>query len=295
MQDSAKGELIPEVRGVKLGIITGSLGQMPEVAGKDPIDTLVEQCVAVGAANIEFVNSFLEPRLQGSRVGNQMPAVITPEYEKSRAELRNWRLNAPLARFSEIQRKFAAAGLNLFSCVMTFTDDFTPEEIDAVFRQMQALKVKVFSTNQTRVSTAALLVPYAEKYGISPAFHTHAASQDMDEVASVESLDKLMKMSPRFMINLDIGHFVAGNNDPVAYLREHHTRVSHIHVKDRKRNNGPNVEWGTGDTPIAQTLQLIRDGKYPIIALVEREFRGSGTPFEETKKDLEYMRRALLA
>src|SRR5207248_3240121 len=162
-----------------------------------------------------------------------------------------------------------------------------------VFKQMQALKVNVFCTNQTRVSMGPRLVPYAEKYKISPAFHTHAASEDPNEVASPASLEKLLGMSRQFKVNLDIGHFTAGNNDAVAYIREHHDRITHIHVKDRKRNNGPNVEWGAGDTPIKECLTLIRDNHYPIYCIVEREFKGTGTALEETRKCLDYMKQAL--
>jgi sugar phosphate isomerase/epimerase len=137
------------------------------------------------------------------------------------------------------------------------------------------------------------LVPFVEKYKIRPSFHTHADVNDPNEIASPASLQKLLDMSKDFMICLDIGHFTAGNNDAVAYLREHRDRITHIHVKDRKRDNGPNVEWGTGDTPIVPCLQLIRDNHWPIYALIEREFKGTGTPIEETKKDLDYMKHAL--
>jgi sugar phosphate isomerase/epimerase len=135
-----------------------------------------------------------------------------------------------------------------------------------------------------------------EKYDLTPTFHTHDKYEDPNEVASAESLVKLLNMSPRFMINLDIGHFTAGNQDAPAFLREHHDRITHLHVKDRKRNHGPNVAWGTGDTPIVECLHIIRDAHYPIYALVEREYHSpeDGTPVEETRKDIEYMERALL-
>lgn len=282
------------VKGVKLGIITGSLNPLPAVPGKDVVDTVVEECIAVGAANIEFVNSLLEPPGAG-RGGGQVPATITPEYTAGRESLRQWRLALHLDRFQEVRKKFADAGLNLFSYVMTISDDFTDAEIDAVFQQMKALGVQYFCTNQSRVSVGPRLAEPAAKYKIKPAWHTHAMVQDPNEVATPASLQKLLDMSPNFVINLDIGHFTAGNNDAAAYLKEHHARISHIHVKDRKRDNGPNVAWGTGDTPITQCLQLIRDNHWPIYALIEREYHGpnDGTPVEETKKDMDYMRHAL--
>src|SRR5581483_4956383 len=94
------------VKGVKLGLITGSLNPLPE--GKDPIDTIVAECVEVGAANIELVN-LLEPRLQGAVNFGHPPSPMTPEYEKSRAAVREWRLKEPLDTFRNIRKKFDAA------------------------------------------------------------------------------------------------------------------------------------------------------------------------------------------
>jgi len=251
----------------------------------------------VGAANIEYSGPTVgQPRLVDGVIG-QPPATLTDAYKTSREEVRQWRLTAPLDPFKEARTKFDAAGLNWFSGVNTIPEDSTDEEIDALFRQMDAMGVKIFCTNQTRMSTAPRLIPFAEKYHIAPAFHTHDKYEDPNEVASAESLVKLINMSPRFMINLDIGHFTAGNQDAVAFIKAHHDRITHLHIKDRKRNHGPNVAWGTGDTPIKECLQVIRDNHYPIYAIIEREFRGpnDGTPVEETKKCMQYMTDALLS
>lgn len=277
-------------KGVKLGLITGSLNPLPQ--DKDPIDTIIEECLQIGAANIELVN-LLEPRLVGAVGFGHPPTPMTPEYEKSRSAVREWRLKTPLDTFRGIRKKFDSAGLNLFSYVMTFDLDFTDEEMDAVFKQMQALKVICFCTNQSRLDVAPRLVPFAEKYKIRPAWHPHAMVQDSNEVATPESMEKLLAMSNYFAINLDIGHYTAGNNDAVAFLKKHHDRITHIHIKDRKRDGGPNVALGTGDTPIKECLTLIRDNKWPIYGIIEREFRGPGSPADETKGQLDYLRQLL--
>ena len=285
------------VRGVKLGLITGTLNPLPSVPGKDSIDVIIDECLQVGAANIELVNVGGDTGPQvvnGGRFG-QAPDKTTPEYLKTREEQRQWRINLPLDRFRQVRQKFEAAGLNLFSYVWTVADDYTDAELDAVFKQLQALGVKLFCTNQTRVAIGAKIAPFSEKYGISAAWHPHSNVQDPNEVATPESMEKLLAMSKAFRINLDIGHFTAGNNDAVAFLKKHHDRITHLHIKDRKRDNGPNVQLGTGDTPIVECLKLIRDNKWPIYAILEREYRGPGTPVEEAKWQMDYMKKALNA
>src|SRR5215471_17535657 len=284
-------------KGVKLGLITGSLNPLPNVPGKDQIDVIIENCLAIGAANVELVNvgGQMPPQVtNGGRFG-QAPDQKTPDYLKTREELRQWRINLPLDRFREVRKKFDDAGLNLFSYVYTIDDDMTDPEIDAVFRQMQALKVGLFCTNQTRVTMAARMVPFADKYKIKPAWHPHDNIDSPVEVATATTLEKLLAMSKNFVINLDIGHFTAGNNDAVDFLKKHHDRISHLHIKDRSRNHGPNVQLGTGQTPIKECLTLIRDNKWPIYGIIEREFRGPGTPVEETKWQMDYLKRILEA
>lgn len=294
LSDHARAAAIDStVRGVKLGITTGSLNPLPEVPGKDKLDVLIDQCTQLGVGTVELASGFFGPPVLGT-IGGKAPRVPTPEYLKSREAQREWRLTpASLDEVRKVRDKFASAGINIFSISNTFADDVTDAEMDAMFRQMQALNIKLFQTNQTRVPMGPRLVPFAEKYKIFPSFHTHAEVDDPNEIATPESLAKLLALSKDFRVCLDIGHFTAGNNDAVAYLREHHELITHIHVKDRKKNQGPNVEWGTGDTPIRECLTLIRDARYPIPCIMEREFKGTQTALEETRKDLEYMKRYL--
>jgi sugar phosphate isomerase/epimerase len=285
-----------QVRGVRVGLITGSLNPLGELGGRDPIDVIVEQCKQLDVLDVELVTVFPQGQpevVNGGRFG-QPPAQITPDYMKTRQALRAWRIALPLDRFKEVRRKFDAAKLNLFSYVYTIDDHMTDAEIEAAFRQLQALGVPMFTTNQTRVGMGPRIAPLSEKYNIKAAWHPHAEIQDSNEVATPASMERLLAMSKSFVINLDIGHFAAGNNDVLAFLRKHHERITHLHVKDRKRDKGPNVQLGTGDTPIKESATLIRDERWPIMLILEREYRDApGSPVEQTRWQLNYLKGLL--
>ncbi len=78
-----------------------------------------------------------------------------------------------------------------------------------------------------------------------------------------------MKMSKYFKVNLDIGHFTAANFDARGYIRQHHADITNLHLKDRKKNQGDNMPWGQGETPIREVLQLLEQEHWPIRAYVE--------------------------
>lgn len=101
-----------------------------------------------------------------------------------------------------------------------------------------------------------------------------------------------MRDTKMIRVNLDIGHFAAANHDALAFLRTHHDRIVSLHLKDRKRNDGPNVPIGEGDAPIVDVLHLLRDRKSTIPANIEYEYEG-GDAVVEVRRCLEFCRRAL--
>ena len=280
------------VRGVKIGAITGVYGPFSPAAGRDIVDVVIARSLEGGVGHVELVNTLFEPRVTGGGIGGQAPATVSPDYVQTREALRQWRLTQPLDRFRDIRRKFDAARVDLFSYVMTIGDDFTDPEIEAVFRQMQALEVKRFCANQTRVGMGRRMVPYAEEYQISPAFHTHSLVNDPNEIASPASLDAVLAMSPLFMVNLDIGHYARGGNDPFAYVKAHHDRITHLHVRDQKQD-GTAANIGEGDLQVAAILRTIRDNAWPIACILEQGRTGFDTSVAATRANLDYMRRVL--
>jgi sugar phosphate isomerase/epimerase len=94
---------------------------------------------------------------------------------------------------------------------------------------------------------------------------------------------------------LDIGHFTQANFDAVSYLQQRHADISHLHVKDVKRDGGPILPWGEADTPIKAVLQLLKKNQWPIPAEVELEYpipAGSNS-VEEVKKCMAIMKADL--
>jgi sugar phosphate isomerase/epimerase len=275
------------VKGVRLGTITYSFRDFPRAPGKDNVDAIITALVECGIGEIELFSPNVEPgRAGGFGRGS------SPEAAKAREELRQWRLSTPPEYFQAIRKKFDDAGISIYAYTMNYRDDFTDAEIDKTFEQARALGVNLIASS-TQVSMARRLLGFAEKHNTYLAFHGHAEYDKPDEFSTPETFQKALDISKYAKVNLDIGHFTAANQDAVAYIEKHHDRISHLHVKDRKRNKGDNVEWGRGDTPIKEVLALLRDKRYPIPAFIEYEYKGTGTSVEEVKKCLAYMRNAL--
>ena len=139
----------------------------------------------------------------------------------------------------------------------------------------KALGVEIITASST-LSAAKRVAPFADKHKMIVAMHGHDNVKDPNQFATPESFAQAMALSKNFWVNLDIGHFFAAGYDPVAYLEKHHDRISNLHIKDRKKDHGPNTPWGEGDTPIKEVLQLLKNKKYDIPADIEYEYRGAG-------------------
>ena len=262
------------VGGVTIGVQTYSFRDLP-LGAADDVDVIIGALKADDAGEIELFSPGIEPR------------------GANREALRQWRLSTPMDHFAAVRRKFEEAGVTIHSCTMNYSGDFTDDEIDKTFDQAKALGTNIIASS-TQVNMARRLLTFAEEHNTLLAFHGHSNTKDPNEFATPESFQAALGLSKFARINLDIGHFSAAGYHPVAFIREHHDRITHLHLKDRKNNDGPNVPWGEGDTPIKPVLLLLKEKKYPIPAFVEYEYPGKGMPVEEVKKCLDYMRRMLV-
>ncbi len=284
---AALAKINSTVNGVRLGACTYSFRELPHTAGGDAVVPVIQALTECGAAECELFSPQVEPASSMTRT-----APHSPEANKRREDLREWRLSTPMDHFKAVRKKFDDAGINIYAYTLNFRDDFTDAELEKCFEQTHAMGVKIIAAS-TQLTVAPRLAPLAEKHKIYVAMHGHSNTKDPNEFSSPETFQKALAMSKYFKINLDIGHFSAAGFDPVAFIQQHHADITHLHIKDRKKNDGPNTLWGEGDTPIKPVLSLLKEKKYPIPALVEYEYQGSGTPVEEVKKCINYMRTAL--
>jgi sugar phosphate isomerase/epimerase len=251
--------------------------------------------VRIGAQSYSFRDRDLDPAIAAMKeVGigtvEMWQGHLEPKGLK-REDLRKWRLSVDLNEIKAARKKFDDAGIELYAFNCSFRDDFTDEEIDRGFVIAKALGVKAL-TASSNVSTARRIDKFALKHKMPVGMHNHSRLV-ANEFARPEDFDEAMKGTSEFIrINLDIGHFWAAGFDPVDYLRKHHSKIVTIHIKDRKKNQGDNMPFGEGDTPIKEVLQVLKEQKLKIPANIEYEYKGADTVVE-MKKCLAYCKAAV--
>ena len=282
---------VTTVNGVVFGIETFSFHDLPPSGDPALIPTIIANLKALGIAECEIMSGHVEP-YPGALTGWWVQARRAPDFPKRREEARQWRLSVPMDYYRAIRKQFDDAGLRIHLYNINFNETFTDEERDRTFEAAKALGAVGISSS-TVLSEARRLVPFVARHGMFVAMHNHNNLVDPDQFATPASFETALAMSELFRVTLDSGHFVAGNNDPVAFIRAHHDRIVNIHVRDRQRDNGPNRPFGKGDTPIKEVLRLIRDNRYPIRAYLEYEYGSFRSSLEETKAMFEYCKEAL--
>jgi sugar phosphate isomerase/epimerase len=223
-----------------------------------PLDAAIEAMRTIGLSPCELWQGHVEPR------------------GVSREEMRRWRETVSLDEFRQIGETFQKAGLELSAYNISFKDDFSDAEIERGFDMTEALGTKLI-TASAQVSVVPRVARVAARRKIPVAMHNHSDPHP-NEFASPESLTRAAEAPGGFIkINLDIGHFTAANNNALPFVQAHHSRILSLHLKDRRRDQGENVPFGEGDTPIGPVLRLLRDRKWNIPAHIEYEYKGKDT------------------
>lgn len=226
--------------GVQIGAITYSFRSMPGSA-----EDILKYCQQCGLSSVELMGG---PAEQFARKTGG---------------------SDPMAGFKALRRFYNDAGVNIHIVKFGNIGDknMSDEQIEYYFEATKAAGA-VGITREISEDAAKRLGPIADKHRIWIGFHNHTQLTPTFYDGPILSHGKYLG------INLDIGHYVAGtNHSPLPLIEKHHDRILSLHLKDRKVNNGPNMPFGQGDTPVALVLQLMKRNQYTFPADIELEYK----------------------
>lgn len=234
------------------------------------VDKMIEAMVAIGLSNVELWDGHLNPG------------------------------KASEADFKAIKKKFDDVGIKVGAYCVNFPADSKDDYLDRGFNGALLLGTNVM-TASVRKPIVPRLDQWCQKYKIKLGLHNHwfgYKSYKGDRAQEFETPDdwaNALKGSSQYLsINLDIGHFYAAGFDPVSFIREHHSRIVSLHIKDRdKDEDHTQRRFGEGATPIDETMKLLKKLKFKYVANIEYEPE-SANPIEGTRTAFEYLRRTLV-
>lgn len=257
--------------GVQIGIITYSYRSLPGSA-----EELLGYITKCGISSVELMGGAAEQFAGAPRRGKELLA---------------WRTSVSMDRFEALRKMYNDAGVGIH--IVKFGDignaKMPDAQIDYYFNVAKALGANGI-TRELSDEAAKRLGPMADKHKIMVGFHNHTQLKPDTYDGDILTHGKYLG------INLDIGHYVAGtNHSPIPLIEKYRERILSLHIKDRKVNNGPNMPFGEGDTPLALTLQYLKRNKLTFPADIELEYKvpqGSDA-VQEVTRCVEFCKKAL--
>tara|TARA_B110000914_G_C15508678_1_gene469635 strand:+ start:836 stop:1843 length:1008 start_codon:yes stop_codon:yes gene_type:complete len=219
------------------------------------------------------------------------------EYSEKRKiyeqEVAEWRKNVDLNKLKELRGLYNEAGIDIYAFKpRVFEKENTDDDIRYGMRAAKALGAShVTLEHPSDDKHTFRLSKIAEEEDVLIGYHGH-------EQQTPTFWDTAITQSKYNKINLDFGHYVAGDNENVVeFVKENNNHIVSMHLKDRKKgiNGGDNLPFGEGDTPIADVVRLINNEGYTFPITIELEYNipeGSNS-IEEIKKCLNYINNSL--
>ncbi len=302
------------INGVQIGVISYSFRSMADQSA----EAILRYCIEAGISAVELMGEpaeayaglqarpanpgrYFQLRARSATPGGAaLSAAEAAEYgelQQQQAAYRKaaaaWRATAAMEGFERLRGLYNDAGVTIYAFKpSSFESDSTAAEIDYGMRAARALGASHVTLElPADIERTRVLGEAAQKHGLRIAYHQHLQ-------ATPHLWDAALAQSRANAINLDLGHYVAaGDHDGLAFMRQHHSRIASMHIKDRrtKANGQANLAWGSGDTPLRQALQLMRDQKYGFPATIELEYEvpAASNAVAEVAKCLAYCRAAL--
>jgi sugar phosphate isomerase/epimerase len=246
------------INGVQIGVITYSFRSMPGT-----IENLLQYCLQCNISAIELMG---EPAEAFAGIPKRAADEDRDAWVKKVAD---WRANVSMDKFKELRKLYNDAGIKIYAWKPNALNaKNTDAEIDYAFNAGKALGVTHVTVElPTDDAQTKRLGDFGTKHKLHVGYHAHTQ-------ATPTLWDTALSQSEYNAINLDIGHYTSGtSSSPVEFILKNHSRIMSMHLKDRKYHDGPNMPWGTGDTPIAEVLQLIKKNKWKFPATIELEYK----------------------
>ena len=284
--------------GVQIGLnVPYSLHGLPGTAD-DILRDMIELNLSAAELRLQPVEAFLgaPPPPANPRRGE----TPTPEQDAQRKAaveaLRKWRGAASMGSFKEFRKKYEDAGVLIQIVKFDNIDKFTEDEVDYCFELSKALGARAISC-EIPLSQTKRLGAFAAKHRMMVGYHGHTNITSPEAFGRPESWETAFSYSKYNGANIDLGHFTAANNvSPAAFLEKYHDRITHVHIKDRKMQNGPNMPFGQGDTDIKGILQMMKTRHYPWQGTIEFEYKvpEGSTVMAEIARCVDYCKNCLV-
>ncbi len=223
----------------------------------------------------------------------ELAVILREEMAQFNADLATWRSEVDYSKFEELRDLYAANGISIYAFKPSvFGKNNTDDDIRYGMRAAKALGANHVTVEHPEDDEhTARLGKIAEEEGILMAYHGH-----MQQTPTL--WDTALAQSSGNSMNLDFGHYIAAENEnPLQIIKDKHASIASMHLKDRQKqsNGGGNLMWGTGDTPIAEVVTLIRDNGYtfPITVELEYEIPEGSDAVQEVKRSFEYIKNIL--
>jgi len=282
--------------GVQVGInVPYSFHNLPQTAD-DILNYMVKLDLSAAELRLQPVEGYLNaPKVPVVPRGQTLSPDKEAERKAAADALTKWRLSRSMADFKAFRKKYEDAGVLIQIVKFDGIDQMEDPVVDYCFEVARNLGANAISC-EIPVSHTKRLGEFAAKHKMKVGYHGHGNLTNPEAFGRLGAWEQAFTYSPYNCANVDIGHFFAATGQsPAEWIKAHHDRVTHVHLKDRKANNGPNVPWGQGDTPIKEILLMMKKEKYHFQATIEMEYpvpEGS-TLLDEIGKCVQFCRNIL--
>ena len=200
-----------------LGTARAAAGSQPSTLNSQPRGAPV---FTLGVASYTLRGMPLENALQAvKRVGLDRISVnrLHLPWENSPP---GW--TAQLVRFKEASVVATCVG------VLTLKDD--EAQMRTAFEYVKTMGVPLFSCSPTRAALPRL-ERFVKEYDVRAAIHNHGPENE-DWPSPHEPWKAIQSLDPRIGLCIDVGHTYRAGADPAQCIRDYHSRLYDLHLKD---------------------------------------------------------------